>query len=101
MFALIGLSVGLFWFLISSGGPNAFTVTSIMQPATPVIDSTLTVTFFGYDGYTRSAPDASAFAAEVEFWKWAPFVVIVLGSLVGGLVGRRIDRWLRRQRAHR
>src|SRR5438067_5468074 len=76
--ASVGAAAGLFLFLVNCDGPEAAVMTVISQSSRPGTGSRLMVVFFGRVGYTRSAPDAAAFAAEVAFWQWLPPVVAVL-----------------------
>src|SRR5437773_475809 len=64
-----------------------------VQKAKP--GATLDVVFFNRASYSRSAPDADSFAAEIALWEWTPLVLKVVGGvLVGAWLGRFIGRRL-------
>ncbi|MGL6075519.1 MAG: hypothetical protein ACRC8S_15300 [Fimbriiglobus sp.] len=87
LFALIGAAIGAFCFMVTSDGPNAVVNTSVMSWSPEMKrDASLTVWFFGWEAYTRTAADASAFQAELMVWKWGIPLLFFVGV---GLETRR------------
>jgi uncharacterized membrane protein YfcA len=95
VFALIGAALGAFCFMVYSDGPNAAVDVAVFRGSTQYkLDASLTVRFFGWEAYSRTAEDPSAFDVEVKLWTWGtPLALFVGGGAVSGFVGWLVSRW--------
>ncbi len=94
---IVGAVVGLMCYLPYSDGSEAAVMTVVVIPSQRVkTDASLSVVFFGRVGYSRTAPVASGFAAELIFWRWVPPAFAILaGAAGGGIFSHLLSRWRR------